>query len=122
MVVDDQDLYRRGLAILIAAEDDIEVVAEAASIAEAVELGRASAPDVVLLDVSLDATGGASWPDLVAELMTTAKVLLLADSESDPGLQQALVGGASGYLLKRTSIDEVAVAVRAAHAAQIPLS
>ncbi|MBA2574797.1 MAG: response regulator [Actinomycetota bacterium] len=121
MVVDDQDLYRRGLAILIAAQDDIEVVAEAASSAEAVEFGKAAEPDVVLLDVSLNEADGASWPEIVAELMASAKVLMLASSEAEPGLQRALVCGASGYLLKRASIEQVAGAVRAAVNAQTPL-
>ena len=121
MVVDDQDLYRRGLAIMIAAQDDIEVVAEAASSAEAVEFGRAAEPDVVLLDVSLNEADGASWPEIVAELMASAKVLMLASSEAEPGLQRALVCGASGYLLKRASIEQVTGAVRAAVNAQTPL-
>ncbi|MBA2443823.1 MAG: response regulator transcription factor [Nocardioidaceae bacterium] len=121
LIVDDQDLYRRGLAILLAAEDDIEVAAEAAGRAEALELVTVSEPDVVLLDVSLTDGDGPSAPDTVAQLATSAKVLMLANSEAEPGLEQALVGGAHGYLLKRTPIEQLAGAVRAVVAVEFPL-
>lgn len=121
LIVDDQDLYRRGLAILLAAEDDIEVAAEAACHAEALELMTASEPDVVLLDVSLADGDGPSAPDTVAQLAASAKVLMLANSEAEPGLKQALASGAHGYLLKRTPIEQLAEAVRAAAAVESSL-
>lgn len=121
LLVDDQDLYRRGLAILIAAEGDIEVVGEAASGAAAVSLTEALTPDVVLLDLGLT-VDGASVQQTVAALRPLARVLMLVDSDDEPALQGALDGGADGYLLKRAPIEGVAAAVRAVTAAQVPPS
>lgn len=122
MVVDDQDLYRRGLAILLAAEADIDVVGEAASCASAISLNEAVKPDVVLLDLSLAEAAGASVQQTIAALTASVKVLILVGAEVEPGLQCALDRGADGFLLKRAPIEELAAAVRAAVAAQVPPS
>jgi two-component system NarL family response regulator len=112
IVVDDQELFRRGLTMLLAVEDDIEVVGEASDGVAATELAVGSMPDVVLLDVRMPKGSGIDACSSIKSAVPSTKILMLTVSDEEADLYEAVKNGASGYLLKDASIDEVAQAVR----------
>ena len=112
LVVDDQELFRRGLTMLLAAEDGIEVVGEAGDGIEGVALATSTAPDVVLLDVRMPKRSGIEACQEIKEAVPAAKIIMLTSSDEEADLYEAVKSGASGYLLKDSSIDEVAQAIR----------
>jgi len=112
IVVDDQELFRRGLTMLLAVEDDIEVVGEASDGIAATELAVGSVPDVVLLDVRMPKGSGIDACSSIKSAVPSTKILMLTVSDEEADLYEAVKNGASGYLLKDASIDEVAQAVR----------
>jgi two-component system NarL family response regulator len=111
-VVDDQELFRRGLTMLLAAEDDIEVVGEAHDGISATDLAATTAPDIVLMDVRMPKRSGIEACLSIKEAAPTARIIMLTVSDEEADLYEAVKNGASGYLLKDSSIDEVANAVR----------
>jgi DNA-binding NarL/FixJ family response regulator len=112
MVVDDQELFRRGLTMLVTAEDDIEVVAEAADGVEAAALAEMVVPDVILMDVRMPRQSGIEACIEVKRVAPSAKIVMLTMSDDEADLYDAIRNGASGYLLKDASIDQVAQAIR----------
>jgi DNA-binding NarL/FixJ family response regulator len=112
LVVDDQELFRRGLIMVISAEDDIEVVGEAADGVTAAEVAGATVPDVVLLDVKMPKRTGIEACASIKEAAPSAHIIMLTNSEDQTDLYDAIRSGASGYLLKDASTDEVAQAIR----------
>jgi len=111
-VVDDQELFRRGLTMLLGVEDDIEVVGEAGDGVAATELAASTAPDVILMDVRMPKGSGIEACVAIKEVTPTARIIMLTVSDEEADLYDAVKNGASGYLLKSSSIDEVAQAVR----------
>ncbi|MEP6665508.1 MAG: response regulator transcription factor [Nocardioidaceae bacterium] len=112
VVVDDQELFRRGLIMLIAAEDDIDVVGEASDGDEATELAARTVPDVVLMDVRMPKRSGIEACSTIKEVAPSANIIMLTVSDEEGDLYDAIKNGASGYLLKDASIDQVAQAIR----------
>jgi len=112
LVVDDQELFRRGLTMLLATEDGIEVVGEAGDGVEGTTLAESVAPDVVLLDVRMPRRSGIEACRAIKESVPSAKIIMLTVSDEEADLYEAVKSGASGYLLKDSSIEEVAQAVR----------
>jgi DNA-binding NarL/FixJ family response regulator len=112
LVVDDQELFRRGLTMLLAVEEGIEVVGEAGDGVEGVELAASIAPDVVLLDIRMPKKPGIEACQSIKDIVPSAKIIMLTVSDEEADLYEAVKSGASGYLLKDSSIDEVAQAVR----------
>jgi DNA-binding NarL/FixJ family response regulator len=111
-VVDNEELFRRGLAMLIALEDGIEVVGEAGDGVAATELAAATAPDVILMDVRMPRRSGIEACLTIKEVAPTARIIMLTVSDEEADLYEAVKNGAAGYLLKDSSIDEVAQAIR----------
>ncbi len=112
LVVDDQELFRRGLTMLLASEDGIDVVGEAGDGVEGTTLAESVAPDVVLLDVRMPRRSGIEACRAIKESVPSAKIIMLTVSDEEADLYEAVKSGASGYLLKDSSIEEVAQAVR----------
>ena len=112
IVVDDQELFRRGLTMLLGVEDDIEVIGEAGDGIAATELAMSAAPDVILMDVRMPKRSGIEACLAIKEIAPTARIIMLTVSDEEADLYDAVKNGASGYLLKDSSIDEVAQAVR----------
>lgn len=112
LLVDDQELFRRGLSMLLQVEPDIEVVAEAGDGIVAVEKAVETIPDVVLLDVRMPKRSGLQACIKIKEMVPSARMIMLTVSDEEHDLYEAVKNGASGYLLKDSSIDEVAQAVR----------
>jgi DNA-binding NarL/FixJ family response regulator len=111
-VVDDQELFRRGLTMLLNVEDDIEVVGEAGDGVAATDLAASAVPDVVLMDVRMPKQSGIEACQSIKDVAPNARIIMLTVSDEEADLYDAVKNGASGYLLKDSSIDEVAQAVR----------
>jgi DNA-binding NarL/FixJ family response regulator len=112
LVVDDQELFRRGLTMLLSTEEGIEVVGEAGDGVEGTTLAESVAPDVVLLDVRMPRRSGIEACLAIKASVPSAKIIMLTVSDEEADLYEAVKSGASGYLLKDSSIEEVAQAVR----------
>jgi DNA-binding NarL/FixJ family response regulator len=122
LLVDDDDLMRAGLAAVLSSDKTIDVVGEASDGRRALEQVRALAPDVVLMDVRMpDLDGIAATRDVVAAF-PEAKVVILTTFEQDDYIFGALNAGASGFLLKRTSPEELIAAIHTVAAGDSLLS
>jgi two-component system NarL family response regulator len=122
LVVDDHALFRRGLQMVLEQEDDIEVVGEAGDGAEAVERAADAMPDIVLMDVRMPKRGGIDACTAIKDAVPSAKIIMLTISDEEADLYDAIKAGASGYLLKEISIEEVAAAIRAVNEGQSLIS
>ncbi len=122
LVVDDHVLFRRGLEVVLSQEPDILLVGEAADGAEAVEQAAELLPDIVLLDVRMPRRGGIEACAAIKEVVPTTRIIMLTISDDEADLYDAVKAGASGYLLKEISIDEVSAAVRAVAGGQSLIS
>jgi DNA-binding NarL/FixJ family response regulator len=113
LIADDDELTRTGLRSLLSAEPDLEVVAEAADGTEVLPLVAARHPDVVLMDVRMPALDGIRTTQLLrAELSEPPKVLVITTFQNDDYVYDALRAGASGFLLKRAKLAQIAHAIR----------
>jgi len=122
MIVDDHALFRRGLQMVLEAEEGIEVVGEAGDGQEAIQKAEEAMPDVVLMDVRMPKRSGIEATTALKEVLPNVKILMLTISDEEADLYEAIKAGASGYLLKEISIEEVANAVRAVEAGQSLIS
>ncbi len=111
-MVDDQELFRRGLIMLLGVVADIKVVGEAGDGISAAALVASVVPDIVLLDVRMPKRTGLEACIEIKQLVPAARIIMLTVSDEEADLYEAVKNGASGYLLKDSSIDEVAQAVR----------
>ena len=112
VVADDHELVRTGFGTILDAQDDIDVVAEAADGREAVEAVRREAPDVVLMDVRMPRLDGIAATREVVATAPGTKVLVLTTFDLDEYVYDALEAGASGFLLKDVGRAELVQAVR----------
>jgi DNA-binding NarL/FixJ family response regulator len=117
LVVDDHDLFRRGLRELLE-EQGIRVIGEASTGADAVALASRARPDVVVMDLNLPRLSGIEATRQLAAAVPSIRVLVLTVSSDERTVLDALIAGASGYLLKDATIEEIASGVRAAAAGQ----
>lgn len=122
MIVDDHSLFRKGLIMVLESEDGIEVVGEAGDGAEALAKAEEAVPDVVLMDVRMPKRSGIEATSAMKDLLPNCKILMLTISDEESDLYEAIKAGASGYLLKEISIEEVANAVRAVYGGQSLIS
>jgi DNA-binding NarL/FixJ family response regulator len=122
LVVDDHALFRRGLEMVLAQEPDIEVVGEAGDGAEAVERAEELLPDVVLMDIRMPRRSGIEACTAIKAAVPSAQIIMLTISDEEADLYEAIKAGATGYLLKEISIDEVATAIRAVAGGQSLIS
>jgi DNA-binding NarL/FixJ family response regulator len=114
LLADDQPLVRAGFAMILGAEDDIEVVGEADDGASAVELARTQVPDVVLMDIRMPGMDGLEATRRIAgeDALAAVRILVLTTFELDEYVFEALRAGAGGFLVKHTQPDELIRAVR----------
>jgi DNA-binding NarL/FixJ family response regulator len=115
LLVDDQDLIRRGLNVLLATDPELLVVGEAANGQAAVKLVAQFNPDVVLMDVRMPVMDGVASTRQICQQFSTTKVLMLTTFDDQDYVLQALQAGASGYLLKDTPFEELTQAIRLIH-------
>jgi DNA-binding NarL/FixJ family response regulator len=122
LIVDDHALFRRGLEMVLSQEPDIELVGEASDGSEALSKAAATLPDIVLMDVRMPKRSGIEACTSIKEVVPSAKIIMLTISDEEADLYDAIKAGATGYLLKEISIDEVASAIRAVHGGQSLIS
>jgi DNA-binding NarL/FixJ family response regulator len=122
LIVDDHALFRRGLEMVLAEEDDIELVGQASDGAEATQRAAESLPDIVLMDIRMPKSSGIEACRAMKEAAPSTKIVMLTISDEEEDLFEAIREGASGYLLKDIPLDEVADAVRAVHGGQSLIS
>jgi DNA-binding NarL/FixJ family response regulator len=112
-VVDDQALVRGGFATVLGLQDDIEVVAEAGDGAAAIEIARTHRPDVILMDIRMPGIDGlAATETIVASADWPVKVVILTTFDPDEYVYKALRAGASGFVLKDITPEDLVAAVR----------
>lgn len=122
VVVDDQALVRGGFRAILAAQPDIEVLAEAGSGTEAVEVVRAARPDVALVDVRMPDMDGIEATRRITASGSSCRVLMLTTFDLDKYVYDAFRAGASGFLLKNVSPEDLVAAVRAVHSGEALLA
>ena len=112
-IVDDQALVRGGFAVMLGLQDDIEVVAEAGDGAAAIEIARTHRPDVILMDIRMPEMDGiAATKAIIDSADWPVKVLILTTFDPDEYVYKALQAGASGFVLKDISPEDLVAAVR----------
>ncbi len=115
LIVDDHEMVRDGLAVMLARQDDFSVVGEAQNGLEAVEKTRELQPDVVLMDLRMPELNGVEAMRRIREELPDLKFLVLTTYDTDEYIFDAIEAGAKGYLLKDASREELFRAVRAVH-------
>jgi DNA-binding NarL/FixJ family response regulator len=113
LLVDDHDLFRTGLRNLLA-DQGVDVVGEAQTGAEALGLVRDLAPDVVVMDLNMPGMSGVEATRQINVLAPLTRVLVLTISDQDADVLDAILAGASGYLLKDSSIQDLLQGIRSA--------
>jgi DNA-binding NarL/FixJ family response regulator len=114
LLADDHPVVRAGLAGMLSAEPDLEVVGEAADGAEAVTLATSLHPDLVLMDLRMPSLDGAAATARIVSEVPGTRVIVLTTYDTDADIVRAVEAGATGYLLKDTPRAELASALRAA--------
>jgi DNA-binding NarL/FixJ family response regulator len=123
LIADDQEMVRAGFRMILEAEPDVQVVAEAGDGAEAIEEARRTGPGVVVMDIRMPVLDGVTATRrLLAELDPPPYVVIVTTFDDDDNLYEALRAGASGFLLKNSPPEQLVEAVRAAAAGEGLLS
>jgi len=112
LLVDDHNMVRQGLRVLLEAEEDIEVVGEAETGRQAVQMARSLQPDVIVMDIAMPNLNGLEATRQIVKEVSNSKVLVLSSYSDDEYLHQLTDAGASGYLLKQTAATDLIQAVR----------
>jgi two-component system, NarL family, response regulator LiaR len=122
MLVDDHTMVRRGLAAFLKVFDDLQLAGEAENGTAAIQLCGELLPDVVLMDMVMPDMDGATATRAIRQQFPQVQVIALTSFKEGDLVKNALQAGAIGYLLKDLSADELAQAIRAAHAGRATLS
>jgi NarL family two-component system response regulator LiaR len=122
MLVDDHAVVRSGLGAFLMVSDDLELVGEASSGEEALGLCEQLKPDVVLMDLVMPGMDGATATRLIRNRFPEIQVVALTSFKEQDLVQGVLEAGAIGYLLKNVTADELADAIRSAHAGRPTLA
>jgi DNA-binding NarL/FixJ family response regulator len=113
LLVDDQVLFREGLAFLLSKQPDIEIVGEANDGFEAIELAAQLQPDVILMDIRMPTLNGIEATKAIHQKFPWIKILVLTTFDQDDYIWQALQAGALGFLLKNTPVEKMVDSIRA---------
>lgn len=122
MLVDDHDMVRRGLAAFLKVNPDLELVGEAKDGAEALAVCNRVQPDVILMDLMMPEMDGAAATRAIQKNWPEVKIIALTSFQEKDLIHEALRAGAIGYLLKNVTVEELAAAIRSAHAGQSTLA
>ena len=112
MLVDDHRLVRAGLKRVLSEVPDIEIVAEASSGEEALELSRTLSPDIVLMDINMPGIGGLETTRRLKQRLPDIKIIVVSMHLEEPYPSRLLAAGANGYISKDSAADEVVAAIR----------
>src|SRR5271154_5917236 len=113
VIAEDQALIRRGAAILLSMEPDMEVVGQARNGVEAVELAQLLRPDVILMDLHMPLKGGVAATREITRALPSTQILVLTTLDDDETVFEAVRAGAQAYLLKDADEDELLETIRA---------
>lgn len=122
LLVDDHSMVRSGLKAFLTVFDDLELAGEASGGEEAVAVCQQVAPDIVLMDLVMPGMDGATATRAIKEACPNVQVIALTSFREEELVKGALQAGAIGYLLKNIGADELATAIRAAHAGKPTLA
>ena len=122
LIVDNHTLFRQGLVSLLQSEPGYEVIGEASSGDEALQVVPELDPDVVLMDVKMPGIGGVEATRRLTEANPQARILMLTVSEEEESLFAAIQAGARGYILKSADAGELLDAIKRVHAGEAMLS
>ena len=122
LLAEDHLVVREGLRALLKAESDIEVVGEARDGRRAVQLTRTLLPDVVIMDIAMPLLNGLEATRQILKVLPATRVLILSAHSDDEYVEQTIALGAAGYLIKQTSADLLARAIRDVHAGKTVFS
>ncbi|MFQ3648505.1 MAG: response regulator transcription factor [Anaerolineae bacterium] len=122
LIADDHNMVRKGLRTLLEEFDDVEVIAEAADGEMAVDLAKSQCPDVVLMDMVMPRMNGVDATANIRRHCPNTQIVALTSFSDEDNVQAALKAGVVGYLMKNVSGDELASAIRRAHAGQSTLA
>jgi len=122
LLVDDHILFRKGIANLIASQDDLEVVGEAGDGREALKKARELMPDLILMDIALPEVSGREATRAIKDEIPYVKIVMLTVSERDSDLFEAIRSGADGYLLKDLEPEQLFRLCRGVFRGEAPLS
>ena len=115
LIVDDQELFRESLKVVLSVSPGIEVAGAASGVQEALKSAAACRPDVVLMDIRMPGMDGVEGARLFKERWPQMKVVVLTTFDDDEYVFGALKNGASGYLLKGSSVSELSRAIQIVH-------
>lgn len=122
MIVDDHTMVRKGLAAMLKAKADLELVGEACDGREALSVCERARPDVILMDLLMPKMDGTATIQVIRERWPQTQIVTLTSFGEKELVHEALRAGAISYLLKNVSVDELADAIRAAHAGRPTLA
>jgi len=108
LIVDDDNLIRKSLSLMLSKEADINVIGSATNGAEAVEMCKTQQPDVILMDIRMPKLDGIGAARLIKKEYPNIRIMMLTTFDDKPNIQQALSAGADGYLLKTDEISDIA--------------
>ncbi len=115
LLAEDHTIVRQGIAALLRAEGDIEVVGEASNGLEAIELAKKLGPDVVLMDIGMPQLNGLETTREIKKRFPSMKILVLTMHDNEEWIFQILKAGASGYLIKDSAMNDLTSALRAVY-------
>jgi DNA-binding NarL/FixJ family response regulator len=121
VLVDDHPIYRQGLAKLLR-ECGVDVVAQAGNGAEALSIVEEAAPDVVVMDLNMPGMSGVDVTRKLVERTPASRVLIVSVSAQEEDVTEAILAGASGYVLKDGPVEEVVAGIQAAAAGESLIS
>jgi two-component system response regulator NreC len=121
LLVDDHEVVRSGLKMLLSAEEDVEIVGEAGTAADAIEIAGTVAPDVILMDIGLPDLSGIEATREIRKRFPKVAVVALTIHEDEEYFFKMLDAGAAGYVPKRAAPEELLTAIRAAAAGEVYL-
>jgi len=122
IIAEDHNLVREGIRMILEQSGEVQVVGEAATGQEAIELTEAHTPDVVVLDLSMPRLSGDQAAERILNMNPAPKVIILSMHSDTTMIQQLIRQGVKGYLLKNAVTDELLLAIRAASQGQMFLS
>lgn len=122
MLVDDHPLLRKGLCQLLEFEDDLEVIAEASSGREAIEIAKNNEPDLIILDLNMQGMDGLETLRALREAGVASRIVMLTVSDSDEDVVLAISYGADGYLLKDMPPEQILQKIKEAAVGKMAIS
>lgn len=122
LLVEDHHVVRKGISYLLSLEEDIDIVGEAEDGNEGIKMAKELCPDVVIMDITMPNLNGIDAIKKISKSMPETKVMIMTMHTREQYIRQALRDGASGYLLKESTQDELVDAIRTVHKGGVALS